>query len=200
MGIGPHRNGLADALFTPVQQRVLGLLFAQPSRRYQSAELIRLAGSGTGATHRVLTKLASAGLVTVTKVGNQKHYQANQDSPVFAELHGLMLKTAGMAEPLARALEPLRADIETAFVFGSVAKGTDTAGSDVDLLVITDSLTYPDVFAHLEAAESELARPINLTLLSPVEWREKRAQDDSFASRVATQPRIFILGSDDDLA
>jgi predicted nucleotidyltransferase len=110
-----------------------------------------------------------------------------------------MLKTAGMAEPLARALGPLRDQIAAAFVFGSVAKGTDTAGSDIDLLVITDSLTYPDVFARLEPADAALARPINLTLLAPAEWREKRAQTDSFASRVATQPRIFILGSDDDL-
>jgi hypothetical protein len=93
----PASTGLADVLFTPVQQRVLGLLFGQPERRFQSAEVIRLAGSGTGAAHRLLTRLAAAGLVTTERVGNQKHYQANAGSPVFAELIGLIRKTAGFA-------------------------------------------------------------------------------------------------------
>src|SRR4026209_1621377 len=101
----PPVSGLADVLFTPVQQRVLGLLFAQPDRRFQSGELIRLAGSGTGAAHRLLTRLAHSGLVTVTQLGNQKHYQANRDSAVFAELHGLIVKTSGLVVPLRTALK-----------------------------------------------------------------------------------------------
>ncbi len=92
-GIPPAATALADVLFTPVQQRVLGLLFGQPGRRFQSAELIRLAGAGTGAVHRFVTRLATAGLVTVETLGNQKFYQANAASPVFAELCGLVLKT-----------------------------------------------------------------------------------------------------------
>src|SRR5688572_4801763 len=95
---------LADALFGPVQQRVLGLLFGQPDRRFQSAEIIRLAKGGTGATHRQLERLAAVGLVTVTRTGNQKHYQAKRDSPVFPELHGLIVKTVGIVEPLREAL------------------------------------------------------------------------------------------------
>jgi predicted transcriptional regulator len=86
-------TGVARALFTPVQQRVLGLLFGQPERRYQGNELIRLAGSGTGAVHRLVTRLAAAGMVTVERVGNQKHYRANADSPIYAELRGLVAKT-----------------------------------------------------------------------------------------------------------
>ena len=86
------RNGLADALFSPVQQRILGLIFGEPERRFQSAEVIRLAGSGTGAAHRVLVRLAAAGFITVTRAGNQKHYQANRENPVFAELHSLVVK------------------------------------------------------------------------------------------------------------
>jgi len=99
-----RRTGMADALFTPVQQRVLALLFGQPERRYQSAELIRLAKGGTGAVHRQLARLAAAGLVTVTHTGNQKHYQARRDAPVFEELHGLVVKTVGLVQPLRRAL------------------------------------------------------------------------------------------------
>jgi predicted nucleotidyltransferase len=192
-------TGLADVLFTPVQQRVLGLLFGQPERRFQSAELIRLVGSGTGAAHRLLMRLESTGLVITERMGNQKHYQANTGSPVFAELAGLMRKTAGLVVPLQKALAPLERKITAAFVYGSVAKGTETAKSDVDLMVITDKLAYADVYAALNEAEAALARTVNPNLMTRVEWRRKRAEIDSFAARIAAQPKLFVLGSADEL-
>jgi len=195
----PIAAGLADVLFTPVQQRVLGLLFGQPERRFQSAELIRLVGSGTGAAHRLLTRLAATGLATTEKVGNQKYYQANADSPVFAELAGLVRKTVGLVVPLQAALAPLARKIAAAFVYGSIAKGTDTAASDVDVMVITDKLEYGEVFTALKDAEAALARPVNPNLMTRAEWRRKRAEADSFAARIAAQPRLFVLGSDDEL-
>jgi predicted nucleotidyltransferase len=200
MGSRGRGTGLVDALFTPVQQRVLGLLFGQPERRFQSAELIRLVKSGIGAVHRQLARLEASSLVTVTRSGNQKHYQANKKSPIFAELQRLIVKTVGIAEPLRRALEPGRAEIHAAFVYGSVAKGGDKAGSDIDLMVISDSLRYPDVFQSLQKAEASLARTVNPTLLTLAEWRKKRARKDSFAFRVAAQPKIFVIGSEDALA
>jgi predicted nucleotidyltransferase len=196
-------TGLADVLFTPVQQRLLALLFGQPERCFQSAELIRLAGSGTGAAHRLLTRLAESGLVTTERVGNQKHYQANAASPVFAELSGLIRKTVGLAGPIQAALAPLSKKIAAAFIYGSVAKGTDRAGSDVDLMVVThDSkkpLDYQSVFTALQATEASLARPVNPNLMSLTEWRRKCAEPDSFAARIAEQPRLFVIGSDDAL-
>lgn len=196
--MGTEASGLADVLFTPVQQRLLGLLFGQPDRRFQSAELIRLAGSGTGAAHRLLTRLADSGLVNVTRVGNQKHYQANRDSPVFSELHGLVVKTSGLAGPLRAALSPLAKRIHAAFVYGSVAKGTDRAASDIDLMVIGDELDYADVFSALQAAEATLGRTVNPNVMSLAEWRRKRKQE-GFVSRIAGQPRLFLIGSDDEL-
>ena len=193
-------TGLAGALFTPVQQRVLALLFGQPDRRFQSAEIIRLAGSGTGAVHRQLQRLQTAGLVTVSRQGNQKHYQANRDAPVFDELHGLVLKTCGLAGPLRAALETLEDRIAVAFVFGSIADGTDRAGSDIDVMVISDDLTYPDVYGALSEVEQMLARTINPTVLTRDEWRRKRQRLDSFASRIAAGPRILISGDESDLA
>ena len=193
-------TGLADALFSPVQQRVLGFLFGQPKRRFQSAELIRLAGSGTGAAHRVLTRLADAGLVTVTRAGNHKYYQADRSSPVFTELHRLIVKTVGLVEPLRKALAPTAEEIHAAFVYGSVAKGTDKAGSDIDIIVVSDTLTYPDLFDALRSAEAALARPVNPNVMTRREWRAKRAEKDSFAARIAGGPRVFLIGSDDDLA
>ena len=193
------RSGLADALFTPVQQRVLGLLFGQPDRRFQSAELIRLAKGGVGAVHRQLGRLAETDLVTVTRSGNQKHYQARRDSPVFEELHSLIVKTVGVAEPLRQALARKARAIRAAFVYGSVAKGTDRARSDIDLMVISDSLRYSDLFEALQAAEAVLGRTVNPTVMTLAQWRAKRARADSFAARVAGQSRVFVIGSDDDL-
>lgn len=191
--------GLADALFSPVQQRVLGLLFGQPQRRFQSAEVIRLARSGTGGVHRFLTRLGEVGLITVTRSGNQKYYQANRASPVFSELHRLIVKTVGVVGPLRRALEPKARKIHAAFVYGSMAKRTETARSDIDLMVITDSLSYPEIFETLQSTERALARPVNPTVLTLSEWRAKRAQPGSFAARVAQRPRLFVIGSDDDI-
>ena len=192
-------TGLADALFTPVQQRVLGLLFGQPDRRFQSGELIRLAASGTGAAHRLLTRLAKAGLVTADRLGNQKYYCANRASPVFAEMHGLIVKTSGLVAPLRAALGPLAKRIRVAFVYGSIAKGTDTAASDIDLMVIADGLDYADVYGALQPAEAVLGRTVNPNVMSRTEWRRKRSEA-GFVARVAEQPRLFVIGSDDELA
>ena len=125
-------TSLADALFTTTQQRMLALLFGQPSRSFFATELIELTGSGSGAVQREFKRLASSGLVNVTRIGKQKHYQANPESPVFDELHGLVLKTVAMVQPIRQALEPLADRVVLALVYGSVAKGADTAASDID--------------------------------------------------------------------
>jgi predicted nucleotidyltransferase len=193
-------RGLAGALFTPVQQRVLGLLFGQPARRYQSAEIIRLADSGTGAVHRQLRRLETAGLVTVTRQGNQKFYQANRDAPIFKELHGIALKTSGLADPLRAALEPYADAIAVAFVFGSIADGSDRAESDIDVMVVSDELSYPDVYGALSEAEQILGRTINPTVLTRDEWHRRRNTPDSFVSRLAHGRKIIIGGDEDALA
>lgn len=190
---------LAEALFTPVQQRVLGLLFGQPARRFQSAELIRLARSGTGATHRQLQRLTATGLVRARMEGNQKYYQANVDSPVFEELVGLIKKTVGLAGPLREALTPLGDHIQAAFVYGSVASGEDRADSDIDLMVLAEGLDYPTLFEALQGAEHQLGRPVNPNLMTPAEWRRKCAESGSFAARLRDRPHLFVLGDEDGL-
>jgi len=203
MGTGLKRratSAVASALFTPVQQRVLGLLFGQPERRFQSAELIRLAGSGTGAVHRQLQRLAKAGLVTVSRDGNQKYYEARKDAPVFPELHGLILKTVAVVEPLRAALAPIAKQIDLAFVFGSVAKGDERAESDLDLLIVSDHVTYPEAYEALQEAENRIARAINPTVMTRAEWRRKRGGTDSFAKRIATQPKLFVIGDEHGVA
>jgi predicted nucleotidyltransferase len=178
-------TGLADALFSRVQQRVLGLLFGQPGRSFFATELIRLAGCGTGAVQRELARLAASGLVSVTRVGNQKHYCANNDSPIFNELHSLVVKTVGLAGPLREALAPFSGRIRAAFVYGSVAKGTDTAKSDIDLMVLADDLAYADLYEALQAVEAAVHRPVNPNLMTPAEWQRKWAEGNPFVVKVA---------------
>jgi predicted nucleotidyltransferase len=201
MGIeGIRRTSLADALLTRGQQRVLGILFAEPDRSFPATELIARAGVGTGAVHRELTRLVSSGLITVTPVGKQRRYQANQESPLFPELHGLVLKTVGLVEPLRNALSAMAGRIQVAFVYGSVAKGTDTARSDIDLMIVGDDFSYSDLYAALAQAESTLMRPINPTLLTDSEWRQRVDARDHFVQSVLKGPRLFIFGAEDDLA
>ena len=190
---------LADALFTGTQQRVLGLLFGQPARSYYATELIGLAGGGSGAVQRELARLARSGLVTVRPVGNQKHYQANPDSPLFTELCGILQKTVGLAEPLREALQPLATQIRAAFVFGSVAKRQDAAASDIDLMLISDTLSYADLFAAVEAAAARLGRAVNPTILSSEDFVKRVKDDNAFVARVLAQPKIWLIGGDDDL-
>jgi predicted nucleotidyltransferase len=196
-----HGSGgrVADALFGPVQQRVLGLLFGQPDRRFQSAELIRLVQGGTGAVQRQLERLEQAGLIESERIGNQKHYQARRGSPVFEELTGLVTKTIGIVEPIRRALEPFARKIHAAFVYGSRAKGTSTARSDIDLMVVSDSVTYPDLYQATQQVEATLARPVNPTVMTLRDWIAKRKAADSFVSRIARQHRLFVIGTPDDL-
>jgi predicted nucleotidyltransferase len=113
---------------------------------------------------------------------------------------GLVVKTIGIVEPLRRALKPLARRIQTAFVYGSIAKRVDRASSDIDLLVISDALRYPDIFEALQKAQRVLAREINPTVMTRSEWIAKRNRKDSFAARIAEQPKLFVVGSDVDLA
>ena len=190
---------LADSLFTGTQQRVLGLLFGQPTRSYYANELIGMAGAGSGAVQRELARLARSGLLTVRPVGNQKHYQANPESPLFAELCGIAQKTVGLAEPLREALLPLAPQIRAAFVYGSVAKRQDTAASDIDLMLISDTLTHSDTFAALESATVRLGRAVNPTILSSKALAKRVKADNAFATRVLSQPKVWLIGGEDDL-
>ena len=190
---------IADALFPKVRQRVLAVLFGTPDRSFYANEVIALAQSGTGAVQRELAGLSEAGLLTVSKQGNQKHYQANASAPVFAELRGLVLKTMGLADVLRAALAPLANQIDSAFVYGSVARQQDTAQSDIDVMIISPSLGYADVFGALESATATLSRKVNPTLYTPADVTKRLQQDNAFVTRVWQQPKIWLIGNEEPL-
>jgi predicted nucleotidyltransferase len=202
MGISTNpidASATANALFPKVRQRVLAVLFGSPDRSFYANEVIALAASGTGAVQRELASLSAAGLLSVRKQGNQKHYQANASAAVFAELRGLVLKTVGLADVLRSALDPLAAQIDFAFVYGSVARQQDTAQSDLDVMLVSANLGYGELFAELEDASVTLGRKINPTLYTPVEWAKRIAQDSAFVTRVLQQPKIWLIGIEENL-
>lgn len=193
------RRSLADAIFTKTQQRVLRVLFGHAGRSYYASELIRQAKGGSGATQRELARLETGGLVNTSRVGHQKHYQANPESPLYPELRAIVLKTVGLVEPLRSALAPVKEEIRAAFVFGSVAKESDRSDSDIDLMVISDSLNYAEAFGVLEPAIRALGRRINPTVYTAAEFSKKRRDESAFVTRVLAQPRIWVIGRDGDL-
>ena len=187
----------ADALFTKTQQRVLSLFFTHPSRSFYANELIDLAECGSGAVQRELARFEAAGLLTTHRVGNQKHYQANPASPIFSELRSIVVKTFGVADVLLKALQLFSPKIDLAFVYGSVAKGSEHAVNDIDLMVIGDIASNAALLDALAPASIELGRPINPTLYTRKEFTQRVHDRTSFIERVLAQPKIFLYGSDD---
>ena len=149
---------------------------------------------------RELARLAQSGLVTVKPVGNQKHYQANPGSPIYEELCSMVRKTVGMAEPLRAALAPLAAQIKVAFVYGSIAKQQDTARSDIDLMLVSDTLTYGDTILALQNVSAQLGREVNPNIFTPQDFAKRLREGGSFVSRVMAQPKVWLIGGPDDLA
>ena len=187
-------KSLADALFTATQQRLLGLLFGQPERSFFVTELIELADVGRGTVQRELSRLERSGLVNTMRRGNQKHYRANADAPVFQELCSIIRKTVGVQEQVRAGLEPLEARISLALIYGSVAKRSDTARSDIDLLVVSNDLTLEDLYSHLFDVEKRLGRKINPTLYTVSEFSKRRTSGNAFLKRVLEGPIALLKG------
>ncbi|MCS5707951.1 hypothetical protein CC99x_003440 [Candidatus Berkiella cookevillensis] len=154
---------------------------------------------GSGVVQRELEKLSRVGLINLQSVGNQKRYKANQGSPIFNELRNIILKTFGMSDVLQKALEPLRKKIDIAFIYGSIAKQSDNAHSDIDIMIIGDDLTYSDFFKIMTDAESILQRKINPTFHTPQEWKQKMKEKNHFLTKIMTQPKIFVIGTEDEV-
>ena len=178
---------------------MLGLLFGQPDKSFYANEIAKLAMTGRGALQRELERLTSSGLVIMKPIGRQKHYQANRNSPIFDELRGIVLKTFGLADVLREALAESAQPVRCAFIYGSVAKGTDTASSDIDVMIVAEGLTYSDVLEVLAKAEEMLGRKVNPTLYTPEDFAEKVRGDNHFVTRVLNQPKIMLIGNDNDI-
>jgi predicted nucleotidyltransferase len=188
----PRRLSPAHVLFGADHRRLLGLLYGRTDQAFHVREIARLTGSDPANAHRALRRLEQAGLVKATRSGNQLHYRADAESPIFQELKGIVRKTVGLADVLREALTPLAAQIKHAFVFGSVARGEEGPRSDVDLLVVGD-LKFDDVVGVTYPLRERLGREINAIVLTQKDFRA-RAKDAGFVARVIAGPRIMLLG------
>lgn len=188
---------LADALFTTTQQRVLALLFGQTERSFFTKELIDLTEGGSGAVQRQLARLQESGLVVQTTLGNQKHYHANPGSPIFDELRSIVAKMLGPVAILREVLAPVSAELQLALLYGSVAARRDTARSDFDLLLVSDTLTLEQVYEAIAPAEKQLGRPISPTLYTRAEFHKRLQQRSSFLTRLLAGETIALIGDKD---
>jgi predicted nucleotidyltransferase len=188
---------LLDTLFGVQRQRALGWLLLHPDDAVHVRELARLTGTSAGSLHRELARLAEAGLLTRSERGNQVLYQANRACPVFAELAGLCRKTGGLADVLRTALLGLADRIRFALVFGSVARGTETSLSDVDVLVVGEA-DFAEVVMALHPCQEVLGREVNPVVYSEAEWRARVDGDDPFVRDILQNPVMLLLGVMDD--
>jgi predicted nucleotidyltransferase len=183
----------AAALFGKTRRQVLALLYGQPERSFYLREVAARAGGGMGQVQKELAQLAAAGLVLREKRANQVHFRANAAAPIFNELQGIVTKTFGIAGVLTEALAPHARRIRHAVIYGSIAKGTATARSDVDVMLVGDLLTS-DVGEELARAEQALGRKVSLITYDAAEFAARVRQSDHFVTAVLSGPTIHLLG------
>jgi len=189
---------MLDALFTESKQRILALFLMRPEERYHLREVARRIGMAVGTVQEPLASLEQAGILTRTVDGNRTYYQANRECAIYPELRRIMLKTAGLADVLREKMGLLAGKIEAAFVYGSMASGGAGPESDVDLMVVGK---VDDMQLHVALGEAEgtLGRAVNYTLMAVREFKERRAKEEGFLSRVLSGPRLAVLGDPDDI-
>jgi len=186
---------LGDALFTTTQKKVLGLLYSQPEKSFYTKQVIRMTGMGVATIKRELDRMLSSGILQMTKIGNQHHYQANPECPIYQELLGIVKKTFGITDVISAVLLPLSNHIDWSFIFGSVASGKESSGSDIDIMVIGDA-SFSDVVGALYTTQEKLRREINPKIYSTHEWLQLKKNKDTFIQEVLGKPRINIIGDE----
>lgn len=192
-------QNLSDILFSGYRRQVLGLLLLHPEMQCHVREIARLTGTAAGTLHKELARLARVGLLRRSAQGKQVYYAANRDCPIFEELASILRKTSGLADVLAQALAPIAEQIEFALVYGSIAKGSEQAGSDVDVLVVGEP-GFAEVVRLLHPVQVTLGREINPKIYSRDEWNRKLHSNDPFVRDVLNNPKIFLVGSEGDIA
>ncbi|MHB1291853.1 MAG: nucleotidyltransferase domain-containing protein [Sulfuricella sp.] len=189
---------LLDLLFGAYRQRALTQLLLHPDSTYHVRELARLTGTTPGTLHKELSRLAEVGLLLREKQGNQVRYRANLDCPVFPELAGLFRKTSGVVSVLSDALQILQPLPEIALVFGSLARGEENAGSDVDLLLV-GGCAFGEAVKALYPAQEKLQREINPVIMTAAELARRNKDKDAFIRNILDGQKLFVIGTDHDL-
>ena len=188
-----------EFMFSPYRRQLLARLLLRPDEQFHVRELERMTGISAGSLHRELKSMAESGLLVREKIGNQVFYRADTDCPIYQELATIFRKTMGMASLLHNALSGIAGNIEVAFVFGSMASGQQKAGSDLDVCVLGD-VSLLEVVKALSSVQETLRREINPVVMTAKKFAEQSAKQDRFVTRVLSEPKVFVKGSEDELA
>ncbi len=185
-------------MFPKTRQGILAATLVQPEKAWYASELARRLGVPSSSLQRELQDLTEVRILKSHRQGRMAYYQANADSPLFHDLRGLLLKTAGLVDVLKDALKPLASKLRIAFVYGSIASGSEQHDSDIDLMVIGSVLPM-ELAVPLRRAREFLGREINPTVLTPAEFGKKQKAKDHFLTRVLDKPMLFVIGNRDEL-
>ena len=189
---------LSNALFTTTQQKVLGLLFTQPDKSFYIKEILRLTGMGVATIKRELDRMRAAGILKMTKIGNQHHYQANPECPIYFELSGIIKKTTGIVGSISSALSSVSEQIDWAFIYGSLASEKETTGSDIDLMIIGD-ISFSQVVSLLYPVQKSLGREINPKIYSRKVWVQLKTSKNAFVNELLLKPGMDVIGDNHGL-
>ncbi|PMS36045.1 nucleotidyltransferase-like protein [Trinickia symbiotica] len=190
---------LGDALFSSAQQPILACLFGRPEQWFHVQELIRLTNLGSATVQRELNRLEKGGLIETRRIANLKQVRACEHNPIFDELRLIVIKTFGVVEVLREALAQLASNIKLAFVYGSVAQGSDRASSDIDFMLISETLSYGQIMAALGSAEKQLGRAVQITQYTLEEFLDRKRSNHPFLAEVLRQPKLMVIGTEDDI-
>jgi predicted nucleotidyltransferase len=188
---------LGDLLLGQTRGQILALLLGAPDESFFTRQIARQIATSVGTVQRELTRLADAGLILRSALGSQVFYRANRDHPIFPELRALLAKTMGVFELLKKALAPLAARIDFAFVYGSVARGDDNAASDIDLMVV-GAVSLDDILDAVSPLEKQLRRPVNPTIYSLKDLKQRYRAGNHFLRSLKNAPKVFLIGAEDD--
>jgi predicted nucleotidyltransferase len=191
----PATFPIGEALFNKTRRAVLALLFGQPDKSFYTREIVAAAGAGASQVQKELDQLSRAGLLIRERRANQVFFHVNPEAPVFAELSGLVAKTFGIADVVRASLDPLRSQIEAAFIYGSVARSEHHARSDIDVFLVGDIL-LSQLAVPLSEVEKKLGRQVSTTIFDRNEFISRQKKHDHFISRVLAGPKIFLIGDD----
>ncbi len=198
MGTVQRKNNLGTTLFGKARRGILSLLYGHADEEYYLRQIARTTGIGIGPVQRELKLLTDSGIIQRRVQGRQVYYQANRKSPIYDELHGLIIKTTGVADVLRSALAPSAGRIKVAFVFGSIAIGNEVKASDIDVMVVGD-ISFGDVVSLLSSAEEKLGREVNAVVYPIAEFKQKVRDDHHFVKTVLEDEKIFLTGDEDEL-
>lgn len=189
---------LGDALFTTTQKKVLGLLYSRPEKSFYTNEILRLTGMGVATIKRELDRMVAAGILNMTRIGNQHHYMADPDCPIYSELLSIVKKTFGVVDVIRLALSPLAEHIDWSFIFGSVAGGKESSSSDIDLMIVGE-VGFAEAVGALYSVQEILGREINPKIYSKKEWIQMLNAKDSFIKDVLSKPQMDVMGDGNEL-